>query len=77
MPIRYRRQIQWQLHVPGAQSCIVAWLVREEIDGMFVPASIIPHTGIVFRDEDMIADLVKTADLLWSFVNGGVENVAD
>jgi len=77
MPIRYRRQIQWQLHVTGAQSCIVAWLVREEIDGMFVPATIKPHAGIVFRDEEMIADLVETADRLWSFVNGGVENVAD
>lgn len=75
LPIRYRRQIQWQLHVTGAQSCIVAWLVREEVDTpggpLFVPKSVTPHAGIMFRDEDMIADLVETADRLWSFVNGG------
>jgi len=70
LPIRYRRQIQWQLHVTGATSCIVAWLVREEVDGMFVPAHTTPHAGIVFRDEEMIGDLVETADRLWSFVNG-------
>jgi len=29
-------------------------------------------SGIIFRDEDMIAELVTVADRLWAFVNGGV-----
>ena len=70
LPLRYKRQIQWQLHVTGADSCIVAWLVREEVDGVFVPHSMMPECGIVFRDEEMITDLIVTADRLWRFVNG-------
>ena len=71
LPARYRRQIQWQLHVTGAVECVVAWLVREEVDGEFVPASFSPKTGLVKRDEEMIQDLVVTAGRLWRFVNGG------
>jgi len=71
LPIRYRRQIQWQLHVTGAQSAVVAWLLREEVDGEFVPGWFEPKVGILQRDEEMINDLVVTADRLWRFVNGG------
>lgn len=70
LPIRYRRQIQWQLHVTGAEQCVVAWLLREEVGGEFVPAWFVPKTGIVNRDEDMISDLIVTADRLWRFING-------
>ena len=70
LPVRYRRQIQWQLHVTGAEECVVAWLVREEVDGEFVPASFSPKMGLIKRDEEMITDLVVTADRLWRFVNG-------
>ena len=70
MPIRYRRQVQWQLHVTGAERCVVAWLLREEVDGEFVPAWFEPKTGIVERDEELISDLVATADRLWRFVEG-------
>jgi hypothetical protein len=71
LPLRYKRQVQWQLHVTGAESCIVAWLVREEVDGVLVPATFEPKCGIVFRDEAMISDLVSTADRLWAFVGEG------
>ena len=71
LPLRYKRQVQWQLHVTGAQSCVVAWLLREEVHGTFVPAWFEPKTGIVQRDEEMITDLIVTADRLWRFVNGG------
>ena len=71
LPARYKRQVQWQLHVTGAEKCVVAWLVREEIDGMLVPATFKPAHGIVERDEEMINDLIVTADRLWRFVNGG------
>lgn len=70
LPLRYKRQVQWQLHVTGAERCLVAWLVRDEVDGVFVPASFVPKTGIVERDPEMISDLIATADRLWRFVNG-------
>jgi len=73
MPIRYRRQVQWQLHVTGADRCLVAWLIRAEVETpggpMFVPEVFTPSFGWVERDEEMIADLVVTADRLWRFVN--------
>jgi len=71
LPLKYKRQIQWQLHVTGADYCVVAWLLREEVDGVMVPGWFEPKTGIVRRDEEMITDLVVTADRLWRFVNGG------
>ena len=70
LPLRYKRQIQWQLHVTGAERCVVAWLLREEIDGEFIPAWFEPATGIVRRDEEMIEELIATADRLWEFVGG-------
>lgn len=71
LPIRYRRQVQWQLHVTGAERCVVAWLLREEVDGQMVPGWFKPKVGSVERDEDMISDLVATADRLWQFVSEG------
>ena len=71
LPLRYRRQVQWQLHVTGAAECVVAWLLREERDGEFIPGWMKPKWGIVKRDPEMIQDLVVTADRLWRFVNGG------
>ncbi len=68
LPIRYRRQVQWQLHVTGAEKAVVAWLVREEIEGVMVPATFEPAYGFLERDEEMIADLIKTADRLWKLV---------
>lgn len=68
LPVRYRRQVQWQLHVTGAERAIVAWLVREEVDGMMIPATFAPSFGWIDRDEKMIADLIVTADRLWKLV---------
>lgn len=73
LPIRYRRQIQWQLHVTGADSCVVAWLLREEVDGEFIPATFEPKCGIIERDSEMIEDLIATADRLWRFITIGEE----
>jgi hypothetical protein len=63
IPIQYRRQVQWQLHVTGAQRCVFAWLLRAEADnGDFVPAWLEPKHVVMDRDEDMIADLIETAN---------------
>lgn len=65
VPIQYRRQIQWQLHVTGAQACVLAWLLRAEVDGRMVPAWFEPKAMLIARDEKMIEELIHTADRLW------------
>jgi hypothetical protein len=69
IPVQYRRQVQWQLFVTGAVSCVFAWMLREERGGVFMPAWFDPKVEIIERDEDMIASLVKVADELWERVN--------
>jgi hypothetical protein len=72
LPIRYRRQVQWQLHVTGYDVCVVAWLLRKTVDTpegpVMVPAWFEPKVGWVERDQKMINQLVKTADRLWKEV---------
>lgn len=65
VPIQYRRQIQWQLHVTGADYCILAWLLRAEVQGRMVPAWFEPKVLTVERDTDMIQELVLTSQRLW------------
>jgi len=64
IPVQYRRQVQWQLHVTGAARCVFAWMLREERDGLFVPAWWEPDVVWFERDEEMILELVKVADEL-------------
>ncbi len=63
IPIQYRRQVQWQMYVTGATSCVFAWLLRMESDsGEFVPAWLDPKILIIQRDDFMIDELVKVAE---------------
>lgn len=65
VPIQYRRQVQWQLYVTGAERCIFAWQLRAVTDaGVFVPGWLEPKTAIVTRDEEMIRELVKVSEKL-------------
>lgn len=65
IPMRYRRQIQWQMYVTGAQRCVVAWLLRTESEnGDLVPAWFEPKWEIVQRDDDMIGELIAVAERL-------------
>jgi hypothetical protein len=65
LPVKYKRQIQWQLHVTNAKFCVVAWLLRDFTDtGFMVPAWFRPKVGILERDEDMIGQLVDVAGRL-------------
>jgi len=62
IPIQYRRQVQWQMHVTGAQQCIFGWLLRATADnGEFVPAWLEPKWVVIFRDEEMIEQLIEVA----------------
>lgn len=65
IPIQYRRQVQWQLHVTGAELCVFAYLLRATApDGTLVPAWYAPELYEIQRDETMIAELIDTAEKL-------------
>ncbi len=61
IPIHYRRQIQWQLHVTGAERCLFAYELRMEGPEGFVPGFDV-QTQWVDRDEEMIAGLLQVAE---------------
>ena len=69
IPVQYRRQVQWQLYVTGAEFCYFAWLLREERDGAFMPAWFDPKVIKIERDGEMISELVTVANRLWERVN--------
>jgi len=63
IPIKYRRQVQWQLGVTGAERCLFVWNLRVPDDnGWFYLGWFEPKTVWLDRDENMIADLVNVAD---------------
>lgn len=63
-PIAHKRQMQWQMWCTGATRCVYAFMLRAEVNGIFVPAWMSPKTQWVDRDEAMIADLIIVADRL-------------
>jgi putative phage-type endonuclease len=58
-PIQYQRQVQWQLYVTGASSCVFVWLLREESNGVMVPAWLEPKYGVIERNNDIIDKMVE------------------
>jgi putative phage-type endonuclease len=71
IPIQYRRQVQWQLHVTGANACLFAYMQRLDVGGVFAPAWFEPKCLWIQRDEGMIEALISTADALWERVQNG------
>lgn len=69
-PIKYVRQIQWQLFVTGAERCLLLWHLRAEADTGFYLPWLEPKTTWVDRDEDMIADLIEVAERVWEANHG-------
>jgi len=69
VPIRYMRQIQWQLYVTGADHCVFAWWLREDSPNGFIPGWLEPKTLIVQPDEAHIKSLIITAEQLWEGIN--------
>ena len=64
VPIGYRRQVQWQMYVTGAEQCVFAWLLREDKDGRFQSPWLEPKSLIVDRDEEQIGKLIEVAEQL-------------
>jgi len=69
IPIAYIRQVQWQLYVTGATSCVFTWLLREESDtGVMVPAWLEPKYGFIDRDADIIEGMVDRCAEVWQAI---------
>ena len=63
LPIHYRRQIQWQLYVTGAERCVYAYEQRFGEPGAFYPAFDL-HVEVVERDDKEIRKLIAVAEQL-------------
>lgn len=64
VPIQYRRQVQWQLYVTGAERCVFAWLLRVDGPNGFQPGWFEPKHVIIERDYKMISELIRVAERL-------------
>lgn len=65
-PIKYVRQIQWQLMVTGAEKCLLLWHLRgTDANGDFYLPWLEPKALWIERDEAMIADLIGVAERVW------------
>jgi hypothetical protein len=65
VPGHYQRQVQWQLHVTGATSCVFGWMLRTTKAGDMVPAWPGPKFVVVNRDDALIERLVTVAENLY------------
>lgn len=65
VPPHYQRQVQWQLHVTGAQGCVFAWMLRAQKNREFIPAWPGPKYVEVERDEALISRLEEVAHDLY------------
>ena len=75
-PIKYRRQVQFQLNITQAERCLLVWNLRVPDDnGWFYLAWLEPKALWIERDPDMIADLDKVAEKLWSAVNSNKDSI--
>jgi putative phage-type endonuclease len=63
IPLRYMRQIQWQIHVTDAERCLFAYELRLEGPEGFMPGFDV-QTQWVDRDDKLIAELIATAEQL-------------
>jgi putative phage-type endonuclease len=68
VPIAYRRQVQWQMYVTGAEQCVFAWLLREEKDGRFQSSWLEPKSLLIDRDDKEIEKLLGVAEKLLKIV---------
>lgn len=67
LPIKYRRQVQWQLMCTGAERCLFLWMLREpDTQGWFYMPWLEPKHVWIERDPLMISELVATANRLLS-----------
>ena len=74
-PIRYLRQVQWQLLVTGAERCLLLWQLRATADdGSFYTGWLEPKTLWIEPDLAMQKDLIGVAERLWEAKQSRKEN---
>jgi hypothetical protein len=61
IPAHYMRQVQWQLYVTDAESCVFAYELRVDAPGGFAPGFDV-ECQVVERDEKLIRELVAVAE---------------
>jgi hypothetical protein len=67
IPIRHMRQMAWQFHCNEfAEEIVYAFMLRQEINGVYVPAWIEPKTQVIKRSDvtEIISELVVVANRL-------------
>ena len=64
IPVRYIRQIQWQIYVMDAEACLLGWLLRVDGPDGFQPGWFEPKTQLIERDDVMIDELKAVAKRL-------------
>lgn len=63
IPIKYRRQVQWQLLVTGAQSAVLLWTLTErDSSGELYTPWLEPRSVIIEPDSAMRTELMQAAD---------------
>lgn len=62
--LAHRRQIGWQFYCTGAEECEYGFVLRKEINGLYVPAWMEPRMWHIDRDDALIEDLIETAERL-------------
>lgn len=65
IPAQYRRQVQWQLYVTGADRCLFLWDLRlvDDLGGFYRPW-LDPKSEWIDRDEEEIERLIGVANRL-------------
>lgn len=63
-PLKYLRQMWWQLHVTGAQWCELIWNLRVTVNEVYQLGWFEPKHLRVYRDEEEIGKLIQVATRL-------------
>lgn len=61
IPAHYMRQVQWQMWVTDAESCVFAYELRLDAPGGFAPGFDV-ESQVVKRDDELIEKLVAVAE---------------
>lgn len=70
-PLKYLRQIWWQLRVTDAERCLLLWQLRvPDGHGWFYLGWLEPKTLWIERDDKKIRDLIEVADRLLEASDG-------
>lgn len=62
IPAQYRRQVQWQLYVTGAEMCLFAWMLRVDTPQGFAPGWLEPKWIWIQRSPVEIERLKNVAN---------------